>query len=293
MKEYIVLRDKNGESQLFSYDPRSNMYINKETNTPATLETLSDLGYSINMNKTHQNKERSLMSMISQRNFNPSRSWSAMEQESKPEPSKVVYKIEGSIAMNYESLIEAADTAKNARESKITVFKNENARYLAGVSGMKNAAAIIESISHGIEIGQTRKWKRESSSVSGGCSYVAHHGIFPVAAFQNVNDAVKFVQLLRAEHPKLAHVGYTKLNYSKLSLNDGERDYKTVKTWEDDFVEDLMINISLDPGYRLSISCPNQRVLLEELNNYNQIPEISRLELFIDYCRRTAPKAEK
>ncbi|UYD58524.1 hypothetical protein IPAKJDPM_00181 [Aeromonas phage avDM14-QBC] len=199
----------------------------------------------------------------------------------------------GSTEMDYETLTKATETADQLKLNQIKTsdLANLNARYLSTVSGMSAAAAVLEQISGGIQIGAERRWKR-SSETGGGDTYVAHYSILPVADFKNVGDAIKFVKLLRSEHPLLSHIGYTKLSYTKLALNDRETDVKIVKEWNTPFTEEVLINISLGKGYRMSISCPNQRLLLNELSNYSDIPEISRIELFIDYCRRTAPKRD-
>ena len=199
----------------------------------------------------------------------------------------------GSAKMDYETLVKAVETADNLRLNKVKTseLSNLNAQYLSTISGMENAAAALEQISGGIQIGAERRWKRASEARPGE-KYIAHYNILPVADFKNVGDAIKFVKLLRSAHPQLSHIGYTKLAYTKLALNDRENEVKIVKEWNNPFTEDVLINISLGKGYRMSISCPNQILLLNELSNYSDIPEIARVEMFVDYCRRTAPKRE-
>ncbi|AFN69685.1 hypothetical protein Aes012_055 [Aeromonas phage Aes012] len=200
---------------------------------------------------------------------------------------------DGSAEMDYETLARAAETADSLRLNKFKTsdLLNLNAQYLSTVSGMSAAAAALEQISGGIQIGVERRWKR-TSEASHGEKYIAHYSILPVADFRAVGDAIKFVKLLRSAHPQLSHIGYTKLAYTKLALNDRETEVKFVKEWNSPFTEDVLINIMLEKGYNMSISCPNQMLLLGELSNYSGIPEISRIEMFVDYCRRTAPKRE-
>lgn len=199
----------------------------------------------------------------------------------------------GIAKMDYETLVKAVETADNLRLNKVKTseLSNLNAQYLSTISGMENAAAALEQISGGIQIGAERRWKRTSEARPGE-KYIAHYNILPVADFKNVGDAIKFVKLLRSAHPQLSHIGYTKLAYTKLALNNRENEVKIVKEWNNPFTEDVLINISLGKGYHMSISCPNQILLLNELSNYSDIPEIARVEMFVDYCRRTAPKRE-
>lgn len=199
---------------------------------------------------------------------------------------------DGSAKMDYETLARATETADSLRLNKIKTsdLLNLNAQYLSTVSGMSAAAAALEQISGGIQIGVERRWKR-TSEASHGENYIAHYSILPVADFRTVDDAIKFVKLLRSAHPRLSHIGYTKLAYTKLALNNRESEVKFVKEWNSSFTEDVLINIMLEKGYNMSISCPNQILLLGELSNYS-IPEISRIEMFVDYCRRTAPKRD-
>lgn len=200
---------------------------------------------------------------------------------------------DGSAEMDYETLTRATETADSLRLNKIKTsdLLNLNAQYLSTVSGMSAAAAALEQISGGIQIGVERRWKR-TSEASPGEKYIAHYSILPVADFRAVGDAIKFVKLLRSAHPQLSHIGYTKLAYTKLALNNRETEVKFVKEWNSPFAEDVLINIMLEKGYNMSISCPNQMLLLGELSNYSGIPKISRIEMFVDYCRRTAPKRE-
>ncbi|UIW13137.1 hypothetical protein Ah13A_201 [Aeromonas phage AhMtk13a] len=200
---------------------------------------------------------------------------------------------DGIAKMDYETLVKAVETADNLRLNKVKTseLSNLNAQYLSTISGMENAAAALEQISGGIQIGAERRWKRTSEARPGE-KYIAHYNILPVADFKNVGDAIKFVKLLRSAHPQLSHIGYTKLAYTKLALNNRENEVKIVKEWNNPFTEDVLINISLGKGYHMSISCPNQILLLNELSNYSDIPEIARVEMFVDYCRRTAPKRE-
>lgn len=195
---------------------------------------------------------------------------------------------ESKSAMSYENLMSVvAKTHSMGAEISPAEFGNLNARHIAKYGGLKCVAAALESVSAGIQIGQDRKWLRTSET------YTTHHEILPVVAFNKVNDAIQFVRLLRMENPAMKHIGYTDLKYCKLALCDREKDFVTVTNWEKEFKEDTMINIDLGNGYRFSINCTNQRQLLAAINEFSNVPEISRIEMFIDYCRRTAPKIEK
>ncbi|QBX32742.1 hypothetical protein Asfd1_116 [Aeromonas phage Asfd_1] len=291
----VTLINPDGIRCVYWYDPSRMVYTSMKGEVLDAYDA-DQMGYTRCRN---EEPKVSLSALIKRNDINKMKDYyrnmlhTAEVSETKAPETEVTETEEnhGSIDMDYETLVKSTETADQLRLNQIKTndLANLNARYLSTVSGMSAAAAVLEQISGGIQIGAERRWKR-TSETSGGDKYIAHYNILPVADFENVGDAIKFVKLLRSEHPMLSHIGYTKLAYSKLALNDRETDVKIVKEWNLPFTDEVLINISLGKGYRMSISCPNQRLLLNELSNYSNIPEISRIEMFIDYCRRTAPK---
>lgn len=279
----VTLVDRNGIRNDYWYNPSTMVYTNAKGESIDAYD-VDAMGY------TRSQAKETIDSFLELSNAEMKKNYREMlDKDHRVETSEHY----GIAKMDYETLVKAVETADNLRLNKLKTseLSNLNAQYLSTVSGMENAAAALEQISGGIQIGAERRWKRTSEARPGE-KYIAHYSILPVADFKNVGDAIKFVKLLRSAHPRLSHDGYTKLAYTKLALNNRENEVKIVKEWNDTFTEDVLINISLGKGYRMSISCPNQILLLNELSNYSDIPEIARVEMFVDYCRRTAPKRD-
>ena len=282
----VTLIDTNGIRDDYWYNPATMVYTNAK-GVSIDAYTADAMGYTLG--RTEEAKE-TIDSFLELTNAEMKKNYREMMDKDRRINSE---EHDRSAEMDYETLTKATETADSLRLNKIKTsdLLNLNAQYLSTVSGMSAAAAALEQISCGIQIGVERRWKR-TSEASRGEKYIAHYNILPVADFRTVDDAIKFVKLLRSAHPQLAHIGYTKLAYTKLALNTRETEVKIVKEWNSPFTEDVLINIKLEKGYNMSISCPNQILLLNELSNYSDIPEISRIEMFVDYCRRTAPKRD-
>lgn len=272
--------EKDGTVKSFLYDPATMQY--KNDTSKYTEEMLEDMGYIFVrpspgekeiIVKKRQDHYLTLMDKVSQKRNTVVRNEKANASECISERSNI---------MRYENIMETEisiiETAK---------FNNRNAEYIATCDGLITVANTLEVIAEGCQIGPDSKWKR----VDGG--YTAHLDIFPVVAFNHVHDAIKFIKLLRIKHPALTHIGYTDLRYGKLALNDIASNYVNCVQWNKPFKQDTMINISIGGGFRFSINCPHQQHFLELLNKFNNndnISEISRIDLFIEYCRRTSPK---
>lgn len=282
----VTLIDPNGIRTNYWYNQATMTYTNAKGES-IDAYTAGSMGYTIS--RTEEAKE-TIDSFLKLSNSEMKKNYREMIGKDRQIERE---EHDGSAEMDYETLTRATETADSLRLNKIKTsdLLNLNAQYLSTVSGMSAAAAALEQISGGIQIGVERRWKRMSEA-SPGEKYIAHYSILPVADFRAVGDAIKFVKLLRSAHPQLSHIGYTKLAYTKLALNNRKTEVKFVKEWNSPFTEDVLINIMLEKGYNMSISCPNQMLLLGELSNYSGIPEISRIEMFVDYCRRTAPKRD-
>lgn len=278
----VTLVDPNGIRNDYWYNPATMTYTNTKGES-IDAYVVDSMGY------TRSQAKETIDSFLELSNAEMKKNYREMLDKDRRVETSEHY---GIAKMDYETLVKAVETADNLRLNKVKTseLSNLNAQYLSTISGMENAAAALEQISGGIQIGAERRWKRTSEARPGE-KYIAHYNILPVADFKNVGDAIKFVKLLRSAHPQLSHIGYTKLAYTKLALNNRENEVKIVKEWNNPFTEDVLINIMLEKGYNMSISCPNQMLLLGELSNYS-VPEISRIEMFVDYCRRTAPKRD-
>lgn len=185
-----------------------------------------------------------------------------------------VEKMKAHSQMRYEDLI------RNI-EVQSAEYSNSNARHIAKHPKLVEVADILEACSRGMQT-ETSYWQHSSSG------YKALSTIPPTICFEDCMVANKFCEIVKSAYPDACAKQFIELEYGRLSMNDRPSNITHHTSWPTArgslyIVTVVHIGNGVEFGIR-SVTGPK----VPEI--FNSKTSIGRLELFVDYCRRTAAK---
>ncbi|APU02357.1 hypothetical protein [Aeromonas phage SW69-9] len=160
-------------------------------------------------------------------------------------------------------------------------YANANARDLAKYSKLSSIADIVEVSSQGINTDESY-WKTSSSG------YKALASIPPVVCFEDPSAATKFCELVKSMYPNSCAKQFLELEFGRLSMNDVPSNVTKHMTWPESRGAFYIITVvHIGNGVEFGVRSVTGR---DVSKIFNSTTSAGRVELFVDYCRRTASK---